>query len=302
MEISTYFYKDLCLFGSYPEQKDIEYLENQGVELILNLTTENDNLIPYQTSKIVIKYPIQDTKVPKDNLKFVFLILFLESYVKSGKKIFIHCRGGHGRSALVSAALLCRLENISTDESIQKISESHNTRIKMNPKHRDVICPNSKIQRHYLRKIFQPLYFSKCVYNYEKNGFSNFSCHYIDVPGVGIFHNSESAYQALKNSNDLVYISKLMNCKNPRISKLLGEKYSLIHGELDTDTKINLMEYILRLKFSQNKDVKEKLLMTGFRPIINHNKLDRFWGDGDGSGENQLGKILEKIREEYYNS
>lgn len=301
MDISNYFYKDQGLFGSYPTQEDINELEKVGINLFVNLTTDEENLNKYSSTKNIINFPIKDTKIPDNNYKFVILILYISDYIKRGGKLYIHCRGGHGRSALLSACLLCKLENITPQESIYKITNSHNQRIKMNEKYRGITVPNSRIQRFYLMKIFEPLYFSKNYKNSEKNGFSNYSSHPVDIPGVGCFFNSESAYYALRNLNDSEYVNKLLLAKNPRYAKLLGEKYNISFGNISNDLKIDYMYSILKLKFSQNFELKDKLLTTGFRPIINHTKFDDFWGDnGDGSGENNLGKLIEKIRNEYY--
>lgn len=46
----------------------------------------------------------------------------------------------------------------------------------------------------------------------------------------------------------------------------------------------------LRHKFSQNTDLKNKLIATGSKKIVEHTKRDSYWGDGgDGSGKNRLG-------------
>ena len=41
------------------------------------------------------------------------------------------------------------------------------------------------------------------------------------------------------------------------------------------------------------------LLDTGDRKLVEHMNWDSYWGDGgDGSGQNKLGKLLMKLREE----
>jgi ribA/ribD-fused uncharacterized protein len=304
MEKSNYFYKDRCLFGAYPTQKDIEDLENYNVKLFVNLTTEEENLFDYRSKYDIIKFPIIDRYIPDDNYNFVLLILFLENYINEIKssKIYIHCKGGHGRSAMVSACLLCRLEDISPDEAIDIVSDSHSKRKILKDKWKNKIFPNSRNQRFYLKKIFSPLYFSKCYKNSEKNGLSNFSDHKVDIPGVGIFPNSESAYYALRNPYDKEYIDKLKNSKNPRVAKYIGEQYLETHGNIEDEKKIENMYKILKLKFNQNDDIKNKLLCTGFRPIVNHNRFDSFWGDGGDRGKNHLGILLTKLRNEFYKS
>ena len=304
MDKSNYFYKDRCLFGAYPTQKDIEDLENYNVKLFVNLTTEEENLFDYRSKYDIIKFPIIDRDIPDDNYNFVLLILFLENYINEIKssKIYIHCKGGHGRSAMVSACLLCRLEDISPDEAIDIVSDSHSKRKILKDKWKNKIFPNSRNQRFYLKKIFSPLYFSKCYKNSEKNGLSNFSDHKVDIPGVGIFPNSESAYYALRNPYDKEYIDKLKNSKNPRVAKYIGEQYLETHGNIEDEKKIENMYKILKSKFNQNDDIKNKLLCTGFRPIVNHNRFDSFWGDGGDRGKNHLGILLTKLRNEFYKS
>ena len=59
------------------------------------------------------------------------------------------------------------------------------------------------------------------------------------------------------------------------------------------------MTEIVRAKVQRNEDVKEMLLGTGNKSIIENSPADDFWGVGkDGTGQNQMGKILMKVREE----
>lgn len=55
----------------------------------------------------------------------------------------------------------------------------------------------------------------------------------------------------------------------------------------------------LRLKFTQNNNLKEILLGTGDRKLIEHTDRDKYWGDGgNGEGQNRLGILLMKVRDE----
>ncbi|CAF3907444.1 unnamed protein product, partial [Rotaria sp. Silwood1] len=50
-------------------------------------------------------------------------------------------------------------------------------------------------------------------------------------------------------------------------------------------------------KFRQHQKLKQLLLSTGDRMIVEHTTEDSYWGDGgDGSGRNQLGITLIKVR------
>ena len=62
------------------------------------------------------------------------------------------------------------------------------------------------------------------------------------------------------------------------------------------------MEKILRCKIEQNPYVLKKLLETKDYAIVEDSPKDSYWGWGiNRDGENQLGKIWMKLREEYKN-
>ena len=63
--------------------------------------------------------------------------------------------------------------------------------------------------------------------------------------------------------------------------------------------EIDIMYNICKAKFTQNETLKTKLLKTGDAMLIEGNTWgDRIWGQVNGVGENNLGKILMRIREE----
>lgn len=63
------------------------------------------------------------------------------------------------------------------------------------------------------------------------------------------------------------------------------------------DIKLRVMENALYSKFTLNEDLKQKLKETGDLYLEESNWWrDRFWGVCEGKGENHLGKLLMKIR------
>ncbi|KRX10356.1 SMAD/FHA domain [Pseudocohnilembus persalinus] len=64
--------------------------------------------------------------------------------------------------------------------------------------------------------------------------------------------------------------------------------------------KLKVMESLLRDKFRRNKDLKERLMETGNRQLINtydeETESNLYWGHINGKGQNHLGKLLENIR------
>lgn len=109
---------------------------------------------------------------------------------------------------------------------------------------------------------------------------------------------AESAFQAQKCTKES---EKLMfNNINGFEAKKIGRKVSLkSNWEIE---KLAIMEEIVRSKFIQNPSLAEKLI--GIEGVIQEDNSwgDTFWGVYNGVGENHLGKILMKIRDELYNS
>lgn len=65
------------------------------------------------------------------------------------------------------------------------------------------------------------------------------------------------------------------------------------------DVKLDIMHEVVKAKFEQNEELKEKLLATGDAYLEEGNWWwDRYWGVYQGEGENHLGKILMRVRAE----
>jgi hypothetical protein len=65
------------------------------------------------------------------------------------------------------------------------------------------------------------------------------------------------------------------------------------------DIKLEVMEKLIRIKFYSNHNLSQKLISTGRKSLIEGNEWnDTYWGVCKNRGENNLGKILMKIRGE----
>lgn len=64
--------------------------------------------------------------------------------------------------------------------------------------------------------------------------------------------------------------------------------------------RIDVMRTVLRAKFAQNRDLRERLLQTHEDQLVEHTKRDKFWADGGGAshGQNWLGQLLMQVRSE----
>ena len=116
----------------------------------------------------------------------------------------------------------------------------------------------------------------------------------------GVTYGSvEHAFQAAKTVNP-VERERIQRCSTPGAAKRLGRKLTLRPGwDL---IKLEVMENLVRQKFTQHPRLRELLLRTDSRPLVEQNTWgDRFWGLYHGVGENHLGRILMKVRAELLN-
>ena len=62
---------------------------------------------------------------------------------------------------------------------------------------------------------------------------------------------------------------------------------------------MDIMRVALYAKYTQHQRLRDLLLGTGDREIVEHTSNDSFWGDGgDGRGQNVLGKLLMELRDQ----
>lgn len=88
----------------------------------------------------------------------------------------------------------------------------------------------------------------------------------------------------------------------PGKSKGMGRKVQLRPDW--EQVKVGIMEEIVRAKFTQHPELAQRLLATGDKILVEGNRWgDTCWGvdTRTGQGENHLGKILMKVREEQKN-
>lgn len=126
---------------------------------------------------------------------------------------------------------------------------------------------------------------------------SNFHAAYLLYEGV-VWPTSEHAYQAMKSKDE----NQRLNIAMMDLPSQAKAYARTLTRRVDwDDVKLDIMEEIVRCKFAQNPHLADKLLATADLEIIEGNTWgDTFWGVCNGKGENHLGKILMKIRDELH--
>jgi ribA/ribD-fused uncharacterized protein len=122
---------------------------------------------------------------------------------------------------------------------------------------------------------------------------SNFYLSPVGYLGVE-FPSAENAYQAAKSTDRETQLGFLS--MTPGQAKRAGMKVAL---RADWESvKLSVMEDVVREKF-RRKHLADMLLSTGGVELVEGNTWgDRFWGVCRGKGENHLGRILMKVRDE----
>lgn len=101
----------------------------------------------------------------------------------------------------------------------------------------------------------------------------------------------EGGFAYFQAQKDVSIAHEFAALTNPVMAKWNGRK---VHLRPDwEEVKLGIMEEIVKAKFTQHPELKEKLLNTGDRLLV-EGGTDNFWGNKG----NSLGKILMKVRME----
>jgi ribA/ribD-fused uncharacterized protein len=125
--------------------------------------------------------------------------------------------------------------------------------------------------------------------------------------------NCNEQYMIAKKAEtfgDTKMLTEIMNTKYPRDQKALGREISNYDDDVWSDKRFEIVVQANRLKFDQNPDLKEMLLSTGDKILVEASYEDPIWGiglhfDNDAildeskwQGQNLLGKAIMLVREE----
>ena len=162
---SNYLLGNRILFGWAPSQpgstgqysNNIELLVQTNRDVFVNLMTSQEtqtlyNYVPFVKSSkpdtVFLSYEIPDCGIPHDKSSFTQFILNLKDLFDEGKTFYIHCRGGHGRSGLVTACLLIAM-SYSPSDALFEVKLSHLTREYIP----DYPCPQTQEQVEFVKSF-----------------------------------------------------------------------------------------------------------------------------------------------------
>lgn len=129
----------------------------------------------------------------------------------------------------------------------------------------------------------------------------------LDPSRIDVFLSNEHYFHAKKvtlvNTDEDVlletYYKQILTAKKPLQAKRLGRALPLSKAALalwdDYLAPVTMFECNIG-KYRQHEHCRGWLVNTSNRPLVEH-RPDPIWGDNlDGTGRNQLGKILEVVR------
>lgn len=159
----NYLLDDRIMFGWYPGPDNIGNYSNSihdvlatGRTVFVNLTSYGEKTCLYNyiptvidlvTNPVFIHYAIEDCGLPTDIISYKALIRHLHYLIQENNKIYIHCKGGHGRSGIVAASLLIHM-GYTSDEALSMVSAAHRTRTYIP----DYPCPQTPAQVQFVKE------------------------------------------------------------------------------------------------------------------------------------------------------
>ncbi|KAJ1552908.1 hypothetical protein HK096_009981, partial [Nowakowskiella sp. JEL0078] len=128
--------------------------------------------------------------------------------------------------------------------------------------------------------------------------FSNFYSAPIVIASVN-FPTTEHYFQSEKFSFSPYHRDLVISAYSPGEAAKLGRMREFPMRPDWDSVRDDVMRVALRAKFTQHESLKELLIGTGDKKLVEKTQRDRYWGDGgNGSGLNMLGILLMELREE----
>jgi len=181
----------------------------------------------------------------------------------------------------------------------------------VNPVHEGGTSSSASVARekHNKKSVRPPVFFHR-EYEEPHGYLSQWYISSFTDPSTNQTYNCAEQYmmhQKAVSRDDETTGADILKTPYPKEQKDLGRSVASWDDAAWDEIKEKVVEQGSYLKFSQNKDLREKLLMTGDRELVEASASDRVWGVGFNAksalskreewGTNLLGKCLMKARE-----
>lgn len=164
-------------------------------------------------------------------------------------------------------------------------------------------------EKHNKKSIRPPVLFHR--EHEEPHGYlSQWYISFFTDPSTGQTYNCAEQYMMHQKAifrHDDTTAASILATPYPKDQKALGRYVANWNDEAWDEIKEKVVEEGSYLKFSQNKELRERLLLTGERELVEASASDRVWGVGFNAkealsrreewGTNLLGKCLMRARE-----
>ena len=153
---------DRLYFGKYPCVKTMEELEPLGITHFIDCVSNGEYIfrnikeysLPEQITRI--HFPIEDMGIEDDVEVTKFIDELLEILFDNPRnRIYIHCYGGHGRSATIAGILYGKLLGIPYNQVIDIVRSSHRQRKTLRREWRYNGAISSDSQEKQLKRLLE---------------------------------------------------------------------------------------------------------------------------------------------------
>ena len=131
---SNWILQDKLLCGDKPHENLERLCVHAKCDTFVNLMQKieapcyRDGVRKWNPSAIFDGLPIPDQNVA-DDFQVDQLVQRVLKYLEQGRVVYIHCRGGHGRTGTVCSLLLGRLHGLNGPSALSRFQQAHDTRI-----------------------------------------------------------------------------------------------------------------------------------------------------------------------------
>lgn len=162
-EFCSVLLPDSIYFGGFPDDDMIRQMIDGGFTHIVNLTMAQEmDGIQYDPGTMqAARFPIRDHGIPDDPLDYCCFVTHLSRLWSTtpNLKLYIHCRGGHGRSSVLCVSLMLSLgKSLTLHEAIHRVNEAHRQRVLLREKWRARHLPFNHQQHSFLHRMHKTIF------------------------------------------------------------------------------------------------------------------------------------------------